>query len=133
MTLMHRSGFHCSLVCFLPLCVSEQSPYNHGQNAGSAPLVYSPQTQPMNAQPQSRPVSFPLPQRFRRTCIQVTLGLRRKGSCSVAHHPRGTNVQERFSYFLSRSWSVVVFAANLTPHPRPPILLDYLVFSVVVY
>nr|XP_057910585.1 eukaryotic translation initiation factor 4 gamma 3-like isoform X3 [Doryrhamphus excisus] len=31
------------------------SPYNHGQNAGSAPLVYSPQTQPMNAQPQSRP------------------------------------------------------------------------------
>uniref|UniRef100_A0A673CBA0 Eukaryotic translation initiation factor 4 gamma, 3a n=1 Tax=Sphaeramia orbicularis TaxID=375764 RepID=A0A673CBA0_9TELE len=39
------------------------SPYNPGQNAGSAPLVYSPQTQPMNAQPQSRPVSeqyFPL-------------------------------------------------------------------------
>ncbi|XP_035803826.1 eukaryotic translation initiation factor 4 gamma 3 isoform X9 [Amphiprion ocellaris] len=32
-----------------------QSPYNPGQNAGSAPLVYSPQTQPMNAQPQSRP------------------------------------------------------------------------------
>nr|XP_061793761.1 eukaryotic translation initiation factor 4 gamma 3-like isoform X2 [Nerophis lumbriciformis] len=32
------------------------SPYNTGQNAGSAPLVYS-QTQPMNAQPQSRPVS----------------------------------------------------------------------------
>ncbi|XP_029991007.1 eukaryotic translation initiation factor 4 gamma 3 isoform X8 [Sphaeramia orbicularis] len=31
------------------------SPYNPGQNAGSAPLVYSPQTQPMNAQPQSRP------------------------------------------------------------------------------
>ncbi|XP_077458729.1 eukaryotic translation initiation factor 4 gamma 3 isoform X3 [Stigmatopora argus] len=30
------------------------SPYNPGQNAGSAPLVYS-QTQPMNAQPQSRP------------------------------------------------------------------------------
>ncbi|XP_054906390.1 eukaryotic translation initiation factor 4 gamma 3 isoform X7 [Poeciliopsis prolifica] len=31
------------------------SPYNSGQNAGSTPLVYSPQTQPMNAQPQSRP------------------------------------------------------------------------------
>ncbi|XP_075953118.1 eukaryotic translation initiation factor 4 gamma 3 isoform X1 [Anarhichas minor] len=31
------------------------SPYNPGQNAVSAPLVYSPQTQPMNAQPQSRP------------------------------------------------------------------------------
>ncbi|XP_070759420.1 eukaryotic translation initiation factor 4 gamma 3-like [Enoplosus armatus] len=31
------------------------SPYNPGQNAGSASLVYSPQTQPMNAQPQSRP------------------------------------------------------------------------------
>ncbi|XP_034056881.1 eukaryotic translation initiation factor 4 gamma 3-like isoform X13 [Gymnodraco acuticeps] len=31
------------------------SPYNPGLNAGSAPLVYSPQTQPMNAQPQSRP------------------------------------------------------------------------------
>uniref|UniRef100_A0A8C6PAK1 Eukaryotic translation initiation factor 4 gamma 3 n=1 Tax=Nothobranchius furzeri TaxID=105023 RepID=A0A8C6PAK1_NOTFU len=31
------------------------SPYNPVQNAGSAPLVYSPQTQPMNAQPQSRP------------------------------------------------------------------------------
>ncbi|XP_044023874.1 eukaryotic translation initiation factor 4 gamma 3 isoform X4 [Siniperca chuatsi] len=31
-----------------------QSPYNPGQNAGSASLVYS-QTQPMNAQPQSRP------------------------------------------------------------------------------
>uniref|UniRef100_A0A8C8DR50 Eukaryotic translation initiation factor 4 gamma, 3a n=1 Tax=Oryzias sinensis TaxID=183150 RepID=A0A8C8DR50_9TELE len=30
------------------------SPYNPGQNAGSAPLVYSTQTQP-----QSRPVSFP--------------------------------------------------------------------------
>uniref|UniRef100_A0A8C2Z4R9 Eukaryotic translation initiation factor 4 gamma 3 n=2 Tax=Cyclopterus lumpus TaxID=8103 RepID=A0A8C2Z4R9_CYCLU len=34
------------------------SPYNPGQNAVSAPLLYSPQTQPMNAQPQSRPVSF---------------------------------------------------------------------------
>ncbi|XP_068170639.1 eukaryotic translation initiation factor 4 gamma 3-like isoform X2 [Antennarius striatus] len=31
------------------------SPYNPGQNAGSAPLVYSPQTQQMNAQTQSRP------------------------------------------------------------------------------
>ncbi|KAM9759491.1 eukaryotic translation initiation factor 4 gamma 3 isoform 5-T5 [Menidia menidia] len=31
------------------------SPYNPGQNAGSAPLVYSAQTQPMSAQPQSRP------------------------------------------------------------------------------
>ncbi|KAL4622508.1 eukaryotic translation initiation factor 4 gamma 3-like [Arapaima gigas] len=34
-----------------------QSPYSSGQNAGTTPLVYSPQTQPMNAQPQSRPVS----------------------------------------------------------------------------
>ncbi|CAF91669.1 unnamed protein product, partial [Tetraodon nigroviridis] len=32
-----------------------QSPYNPGQNAGSAPLVYSPQTQQMNTQPPSRP------------------------------------------------------------------------------
>ncbi|KAG7478452.1 hypothetical protein MATL_G00080790 [Megalops atlanticus] len=32
-----------------------QSPYATGQNAGSAPLVYSPQGQPMNAQPQTRP------------------------------------------------------------------------------
>ncbi|XP_048879401.1 eukaryotic translation initiation factor 4 gamma 3 isoform X1 [Brienomyrus brachyistius] len=32
-----------------------QSPYTPGQNVGSAPLLYSPQTQPMNAQPQSRP------------------------------------------------------------------------------
>ncbi|XP_030584963.1 eukaryotic translation initiation factor 4 gamma 3 isoform X2 [Archocentrus centrarchus] len=40
------------------------SPYNPGQNAGSAPLVYSPQTQPMNAQPQSRPF-------FQRTQMQT--------------------------------------------------------------
>uniref|UniRef100_A0A8C7UDR9 Eukaryotic translation initiation factor 4 gamma, 3a n=1 Tax=Oncorhynchus mykiss TaxID=8022 RepID=A0A8C7UDR9_ONCMY len=32
-----------------------QSPYTTGQNSGSAPLVYSPQTQQMNTQPQSRP------------------------------------------------------------------------------
>ncbi|KAG5282217.1 hypothetical protein AALO_G00053560 [Alosa alosa] len=31
------------------------SPYSSGQNAGTNPLVYSPSTQPMNAQPQSRP------------------------------------------------------------------------------
>ncbi|XP_073731303.1 eukaryotic translation initiation factor 4 gamma 3 isoform X3 [Misgurnus anguillicaudatus] len=31
------------------------SPYTPGQNAGTTPLVYSPPTQPMNAQPQSRP------------------------------------------------------------------------------
>ncbi|XP_073795005.1 eukaryotic translation initiation factor 4 gamma 3 isoform X9 [Danio rerio] len=31
------------------------SPYTTGQNAGTTPLVYSPTTQPMNAQPQSRP------------------------------------------------------------------------------
>ncbi|TNN62527.1 hypothetical protein EYF80_027230 [Liparis tanakae] len=41
------------------------SPYNPGQNAVSAPLLYSPQTQPMNAQPQSRPGGF--------RPIQVTL------------------------------------------------------------
>ncbi|XP_067442629.1 eukaryotic translation initiation factor 4 gamma 3 isoform X10 [Thunnus thynnus] len=40
------------------------SPYNPGQNAGSAPLVYAPQTQPMNAQPQSRPF-------FQRTQMQT--------------------------------------------------------------
>ncbi|KAL0978497.1 hypothetical protein UPYG_G00171250 [Umbra pygmaea] len=33
------------------------SPYTTGQNAGSNPLVYSPQTQQLNAQPQSRPSS----------------------------------------------------------------------------
>nr|XP_009304365.1 eukaryotic translation initiation factor 4 gamma 3 isoform X2 [Danio rerio] len=37
-------------------------PYNPAQNAGSAPLVYSPQTQPMNVQPQTRPfVTGPRP------------------------------------------------------------------------
>uniref|UniRef100_A0AAX7SL83 Eukaryotic translation initiation factor 4 gamma, 3a n=1 Tax=Astatotilapia calliptera TaxID=8154 RepID=A0AAX7SL83_ASTCA len=50
------------------------SPYNPGQNAGSAPLVYSPQTQPMNAQPQSRPFATgPRPthhQFFQRTQMQ---------------------------------------------------------------
>ncbi|XP_048028553.1 eukaryotic translation initiation factor 4 gamma 3 isoform X2 [Megalobrama amblycephala] len=36
--------------------------YNPAQNPGSAPLVYSPQTQPMNVQPQSRPfVTGPRP------------------------------------------------------------------------
>ncbi|XP_041804790.1 eukaryotic translation initiation factor 4 gamma 3 isoform X10 [Chelmon rostratus] len=52
-----------------------QSPYNPGQNAGSAPLVYSPQTQPMNAQPQSRPFATgPRPthhQFFQRTQMQT--------------------------------------------------------------
>nr|XP_046168176.1 eukaryotic translation initiation factor 4 gamma 3-like isoform X9 [Oncorhynchus gorbuscha] len=37
------------------------SPYTTGQNSGSAPLVYSPQTQQMNTQPQSRPSSMPSP------------------------------------------------------------------------
>uniref|UniRef100_A0A669D5T4 Eukaryotic translation initiation factor 4 gamma 3 n=1 Tax=Oreochromis niloticus TaxID=8128 RepID=A0A669D5T4_ORENI len=50
------------------------SPYNPGQNAGSTPLVYSPQTQPMNAQPQSRPFATgPRPthhQFFQRTQMQ---------------------------------------------------------------
>uniref|UniRef100_A0A8C2KFV4 Eukaryotic translation initiation factor 4 gamma, 3a n=1 Tax=Cyprinus carpio TaxID=7962 RepID=A0A8C2KFV4_CYPCA len=37
-------------------------PYNPAQNAGSAPLVYSAQTQPMNVQPQNRPfVTGPRP------------------------------------------------------------------------
>nr|XP_015192555.1 PREDICTED: eukaryotic translation initiation factor 4 gamma 3 isoform X3 [Lepisosteus oculatus] len=31
------------------------SPYTSGQNAGTTPLVYPPPTQPMNAQPQTRP------------------------------------------------------------------------------
>ncbi|XP_067442627.1 eukaryotic translation initiation factor 4 gamma 3 isoform X8 [Thunnus thynnus] len=51
------------------------SPYNPGQNAGSAPLVYAPQTQPMNAQPQSRPFATgPRPthhQFFQRTQMQT--------------------------------------------------------------
>lgn len=34
-----------------------QPPYNPGQNAGSATIVYSPQTQTMSAQQQSRTVS----------------------------------------------------------------------------
>ncbi|XP_044023909.1 eukaryotic translation initiation factor 4 gamma 3 isoform X8 [Siniperca chuatsi] len=50
------------------------SPYNPGQNAGSASLVYS-QTQPMNAQPQSRPFATgPRPthhQFFQRTQMQT--------------------------------------------------------------
>uniref|UniRef100_A0A671N7R7 Eukaryotic translation initiation factor 4 gamma 3-like n=1 Tax=Sinocyclocheilus anshuiensis TaxID=1608454 RepID=A0A671N7R7_9TELE len=41
-----------------------QSPYTPGQNAGTTPLVYSPPTQPMNAQPQSRPF-------FQRTQMQT--------------------------------------------------------------
>ncbi|XP_040014741.1 eukaryotic translation initiation factor 4 gamma 3 [Xiphias gladius] len=51
------------------------SPYNPGQNAGSASLVYSPQTQPINAQPQSRPFATgPRPthhQFFQRTQMQT--------------------------------------------------------------
>ncbi|XP_034725224.1 eukaryotic translation initiation factor 4 gamma 3 isoform X4 [Etheostoma cragini] len=51
------------------------SPYNPGQNAGSASLVYSPQTQPMNAQQQSRPFATgPRPthhQFFQRTQMQT--------------------------------------------------------------
>ncbi|KAL6112479.1 eif4g3 [Pungitius sinensis] len=51
------------------------SPFNPGQNAASAPLVYSPQTQPMNAQPQSRPFATgPRPthhQFFQRTQMQT--------------------------------------------------------------
>lgn len=37
--------------------VTLQSPYTPGQNAGTTTLVYSPPTQPMNAQTQIRPVS----------------------------------------------------------------------------
>ncbi|XP_016138553.1 eukaryotic translation initiation factor 4 gamma 3 isoform X5 [Sinocyclocheilus grahami] len=40
------------------------SPYTPGQNAGTTPLVYSSPTQPMNAQPQSRPF-------FQRTQMQT--------------------------------------------------------------
>ncbi|CAB1424976.1 unnamed protein product, partial [Pleuronectes platessa] len=51
------------------------SPYNPGQNAGSPSLVYSPQTQQINAQPQSRPFATgPRPthhQFFQRTQIQT--------------------------------------------------------------
>ncbi|KAA0707065.1 Eukaryotic translation initiation factor 4 gamma 3 [Triplophysa tibetana] len=41
------------------------SPYTPGQNAGTTPLVYTQPTQPMNAQPQSRPF-------FQRTQMQTT-------------------------------------------------------------
>uniref|UniRef100_A0A8C1G3I3 Eukaryotic translation initiation factor 4 gamma, 3b n=1 Tax=Cyprinus carpio TaxID=7962 RepID=A0A8C1G3I3_CYPCA len=41
-----------------------QSPYTPGQNAGTTPLVYSSQTQPMNTQHQSRPF-------FQRTQMQT--------------------------------------------------------------
>ncbi|MBN3307711.1 IF4G3 factor, partial [Amia calva] len=51
------------------------SPYTSGQNAGTTPLVYSPPTQPMNAQPQSRPFATgPRPahhQFFQRTQMQT--------------------------------------------------------------
>uniref|UniRef100_A0A672L7J8 Eukaryotic translation initiation factor 4 gamma 3-like n=1 Tax=Sinocyclocheilus grahami TaxID=75366 RepID=A0A672L7J8_SINGR len=51
------------------------SPYTPGQNAGTTPLVYSPPTQPMNAQPQSRPFTpGPRPthhQFFQRTQMQT--------------------------------------------------------------
>ncbi|XP_017565077.1 eukaryotic translation initiation factor 4 gamma 3 isoform X5 [Pygocentrus nattereri] len=51
------------------------SPYAAGQNAGTTPLVYSPPTQPMNAQPQSRPFApGPRPthhQFFQRTQMQA--------------------------------------------------------------
>ncbi|XP_022533176.2 eukaryotic translation initiation factor 4 gamma 3 isoform X3 [Astyanax mexicanus] len=51
------------------------SPYTAGQNAGTTPLVYSPPTQPMNAQPQSRPFApGPRPthhQFFQRTQMQT--------------------------------------------------------------
>ncbi|XP_053542081.1 eukaryotic translation initiation factor 4 gamma 3 isoform X3 [Ictalurus punctatus] len=50
------------------------SPYTAGQNAGTAPLVYSPQTQTMNVPPQSRPFApGPRPthhQFFQRTQMQ---------------------------------------------------------------
>ncbi|XP_053339176.1 eukaryotic translation initiation factor 4 gamma 3 isoform X2 [Clarias gariepinus] len=50
------------------------SPYTAGQNAGTAPLVYSTQTQPMNVPPQSRPFApGPRPthhQFFQRTQMQ---------------------------------------------------------------
>ncbi|KAL2104182.1 hypothetical protein ACEWY4_001050 [Coilia grayii] len=52
-----------------------QSPYSSGQNAGTTQLVYSPPTQPMNAQPQSRPFApGPRPthhQFFQRTQMQT--------------------------------------------------------------
>ncbi|XP_067302404.1 eukaryotic translation initiation factor 4 gamma 3 isoform X7 [Pseudorasbora parva] len=51
------------------------SPYTPGQNAGTTSLVYSPPTQPMNAQPQSRPFATgPRPthhQFFQRTQMQT--------------------------------------------------------------
>ncbi len=49
--------------------VTLQSPYTPGQNASATPLVYSPQTQPMNAQPQSRPVSDLFKSDFCKKCF----------------------------------------------------------------
>uniref|UniRef100_A0A9J8BEC5 Eukaryotic translation initiation factor 4 gamma, 3b n=1 Tax=Cyprinus carpio carpio TaxID=630221 RepID=A0A9J8BEC5_CYPCA len=55
--------------------VTLQSPYTPGQNAGTTPLVYSSQTQPMNTQHQSRPFApGPRPthhQFFQRTQMQT--------------------------------------------------------------
>uniref|UniRef100_A0A8B9JNF9 Eukaryotic translation initiation factor 4 gamma, 3b n=1 Tax=Astyanax mexicanus TaxID=7994 RepID=A0A8B9JNF9_ASTMX len=54
---------------------SWQTPLKYSQNAGTTPLVYSPPTQPMNAQPQSRPFApGPRPthhQFFQRTQMQT--------------------------------------------------------------
>uniref|UniRef100_A0A671PGA0 Eukaryotic translation initiation factor 4 gamma 3-like n=1 Tax=Sinocyclocheilus anshuiensis TaxID=1608454 RepID=A0A671PGA0_9TELE len=59
---------HPNLAATLPGHASSpglsQSPYTPGQNAGTTPLVYSSPTQPMNAQPQSRPF-------FQRTQMQT--------------------------------------------------------------
>ncbi|TRY96654.1 hypothetical protein DNTS_024268 [Danionella cerebrum] len=54
------SSFVSPLVPHRPLGdpVTQQSPYTPGQNAGTTPLVYSPQSQAMNAQPQSRPLLY---------------------------------------------------------------------------
>ncbi|KAG7493404.1 eukaryotic translation initiation factor 4 gamma 3 isoform X2 [Solea senegalensis] len=63
------------------------SPYNPGQNAGSAPLVYSTQTQQINAQPQSRPFATgPRPthhQFFQRAQMQTTRPTMQTNAASI--------------------------------------------------
>uniref|UniRef100_A0AAR2IJC3 Eukaryotic translation initiation factor 4 gamma, 3a n=1 Tax=Pygocentrus nattereri TaxID=42514 RepID=A0AAR2IJC3_PYGNA len=48
------------------------SPYSPTQNAGSAPIIYSPQTQQVNVQPPSRPVRTTSPTFLHRAQMQTT-------------------------------------------------------------
>ncbi|XP_061689117.1 eukaryotic translation initiation factor 4 gamma 3 isoform X4 [Syngnathoides biaculeatus] len=71
------------------------SPYNPGQNAGSTSIVYSPQTQPMNAQPQSRPVSV-IPPPPRASINTGNCDSQHSSSPGFATGPRPTHHQGGF-------------------------------------